>query len=278
MGDPIINNNYNNINSAYNLKFCAQNCQSLNVSIKSDKTMKKILALVKHGEDVIFLSDIRLNSNGNQHAAHDVEKKFFAKNYRFFHNSKTSSRGVGLAIKRDILKNVIATETDANNNFIIVKVELNSGTWLLGSVYGPNENDLGFFTDLGAAIERQNCDNTVIAGDWNCTWDPRPADQNLDVLNMAAIPSRQRSNCINQLASGLGLSDPYRILNPIKREFTYVPNARLNLNRSRIDYFLIKKDMSDNLIDCTISHSLTSTSFDHKKITLYMGKNKKKGL
>jgi exonuclease III len=107
---------------------------------------------------------------------------------------------------------------------------------VLGAVYGPNENDLEFFTDLENKLVSVNCTDfpTSIGGDWNATWDPRPANINGDVINMINIPSRARSEKINEIANRSGLTDPYRILHPVKKEFTYIPNARMNLNRSRI--------------------------------------------
>jgi uncharacterized protein (UPF0297 family) len=80
---------------------------------------------------------------------------------------------------------------------------------------------------------------------------------------------------LGQLAADTDMTDPYRVLYPIKKEFTYVPNARINLNRSRLDFFLIKKSLADQLIDCSIASSLSSTSFDHKKISLNLGSTKK---
>jgi exonuclease III len=73
------------------------------------------------------------------------------------------------------------------------------------------------------------------------------------------------------MAYRLGLTDLYRIKYPVKKEFTYVPNARMNINRSRIDFFLIKNDQIDTISDCGISPSLSSISFDHKKIFLKLG-------
>jgi predicted aspartyl protease len=58
----------------------------------------------------------------------------------------------------------------------------------------------------------------------------------------------------------------------VKQEFTYVPNARINVNRSRIDFFLIDTGMAEGLVDCKISSAVSSTSFDHKKINLTLGK------
>jgi exonuclease III len=89
---------------------------------------------------------------------------------------------------------------------------------------------------------------------------------------MIRIPSAQKSEAIIRLANNLDMTDPFRILYPVKKEFTYVPNARINLNRSRIDFFLMSKELANSLIDCSIGTALSSTSFDHKKIFLEIGK------
>jgi exonuclease III len=170
-----------------------------------------------------------------------------------------SSRGVGILINRNVFEQLLEEVTDFDNNFLLIKVKLSTGIWLLGAVYGPNDNNQAFFTDLGAGIRRLNCENKVIAGDWNCTWDPRPVDQNLDTINMASIPSRQRSLWLGQLAADTDMTDPFRILHPIKKEYTYIPNARTNLNRSRLDFFLVNKSMAEKIIDCSIASALSST-------------------
>jgi hypothetical protein len=65
----------------------------------------------------------------------------------------------------------------------------------------------------------------------------------------------------------------------VRKEFTYVPNARHNINRSRIDYFLISRDILTEVVDVGVYPHLSSTSFDHKKIKLAVGKeNKKKNM
>jgi exonuclease III len=153
--------------------------------------------LVGGKEDVVFLSDTKLNTEANPHALNDIEKKLFNLNYLIFHNSKGSSRGVAIIIKKDIFKSVLNSIQDANNNFLLLKVELVHGVVLLGTVYGPNNNDAQFFADLEAGIRNSACESVILAGDWNATWDPRPVNENIDVINMVAIPSQQRSLCIN---------------------------------------------------------------------------------
>jgi hypothetical protein len=130
-----------------------------------------------------------------------------------------------------------------------------------------------FFRDLEAGLDQFGCSNILIGGDWNATWDQRPAENNIDVINMANIPSR--TDQIKRIALKYRLTDPFRALNPVRQEFTYVLNARINLKRSRLDYFLISEDQLTNVAEASINPVLSSTSFDHKKIFLRLGKQAK---
>ena len=58
--------------------------------------------------------------------------------------------------------------------------------------------------------------NVILGGDWNATWDNLRVGKNLDVINMADIPSYVRSNSILKMADTLNLTDPYIIFYPNK--------------------------------------------------------------
>ena len=94
-------------------------------------------------------------------------------------------------------------------------------------------------------------ENVILGGDWNATWDNSRADKNLDVLNMTAIPSYIRSNAVLKMSGKLKLTDPYRIFYPDRRDFTFIPSAVGQNNRSRLDFFLVSESVSDKLVNCT---------------------------
>jgi hypothetical protein len=73
------------------------------------------------------------------------------------------------------------------------------------------------------------------------------------------------------MSERLGLVDAFRTLNPTAREYTYVPNAAMNINRSRIDFFMISERLAVQKFKAAISSGLISKSFDHKKISLEFG-------
>jgi exonuclease III len=93
---------------------------------------------------------------------------------------------------------------------------------------------------------------------------------------MASIPSKYRSEKIQELAGRFGITDPFRFKNPTSRDFTYIPNVNINRNRSRIDFFLISESMCRWVLKCEIEPALRSVVFDHKAVNLVMGNVSKK--
>ncbi len=271
------------------ISIASQNCLSLNISTRNNKTDLKILALTKSNHDIVLLCDIRLNSlkqSGYQKPAklvksaaiHDLEKKFKLKGYDFIHNSKSSSRGVGILIQSCKSYTIHNRSLDFNDNYILLDMSMDGFRFTIGSVYGPNRDEVEFFDNLKLDILnlRMNSNLIVLGGDWNATWDSNPTPVNIDVINMANIPSRRRSLQISALARSLSLTDAYRFLNPEKREFTFIPNILNNLNRSRLDFFLISENIVNDCKSSTIPHSLSSKLLDHKQITLSF-KSERKG-
>jgi hypothetical protein len=91
---------------------------------------------------------------------------------------------------------------------------------------------------------------------------------NPDILNMQDVPSAIHSRKIRDLCNRFNMADPFRILYPEKVDFSYTPWGNLRDNRSRIDFFLILKSISEIINDCYIKPSVQSKLFDHKAITV----------
>jgi hypothetical protein len=88
------------------------------------------------------------------------------------------------------------------------------------------------------------------------------------------IPSRERSVNVKRIAEKFNLSETYRYMYPNGRDFTYIPNALANNNRSRIDFLLASKNLLCNTKDTGIFTGKLTSLFDHKCIFLRIGKNK----
>jgi exonuclease III len=250
------------------ISLLSQNVQSLNISSMCKKTSKKIFSVTREKDEIIFLSDIRLNSSKQVSATLDIGKRFGFRGYNFIHNSTTNSTGVGILISNKLNVSIHNTYKDIDCNILLLDISVGRNRITLGSVYGPNADNEEFFTDISQMCERFGNRNIILGGDWNTTYDGRSNKLNIDTINMADIPSRRRSKWLQNMCTRHGLSDPYRHFYPDRSEFTYIPNAVANLNRSRLDFFLINQDLLITAKNCTISHHLDSILFDHKSVRL----------
>jgi hypothetical protein len=110
----------------------------------------------------------------------------------------------------------------------------------------------------------------VIGGDWNTTWDRRPIHNNIDVFQMAGLPNPKNSELLESMCTEFDLVDPFRVLYPLRRDFTYMPFGTVRLNRSRLDFFVMSSNLIPVLGDCKIASTVSGKMFDHKQVSLLL--------
>jgi exonuclease III len=160
---------------------------------------------------------------------------------------------------------------DVHENYYVMCITLKGVAYGIGSVYGPNQTSREFFRNLSSVIRdiyNSGIDNIIIGGDWNTTWDRRPIISNIDTFHMAALPNPKNSELLEELCAEFGLVDPYRVLFPFKKDFTYIPFGTVRLNRSRLDFFIMSGNLIKELSDCSIASTVSCKQFDHKSVTL----------
>ena len=242
--------------SVPNLKITSQNVRSFNLSVLSENTDTKIHAVVRSKGDIILLSDTRLNSEKNTVPVNSITKKLRFLGYNFLHNSITANRGVGILISKKLNYNILDRAEDDLGNFLLIKIKIDNTTLIIGSIYGPNINDnSNIYDELDIELNRLNTEKIILGGDWNCTVDCRNVDLNIDVLNMAGIPSKLRSEKVKNVFSKYKLTDPYRYFYPNKRDFTYIPGNLDATNRSRLDVFGVMETLVTKIGSCCISNA-----------------------
>jgi exonuclease III len=188
--------------------------------------------------------------------------------YKLFHNSTKNIRGVGILVKRNIPFKILNSLKDDHCNILILDMEFGRDRVTIGSLYGPNQNEETFFINLNSFLNRIQTPCLILGGDLNTTWDNRNVNDNLDIHAMINVPSIFRTNKLREICVNHNLTDPYRALYPNRKDFTFIPSAANNLNRSRIDFFLISFPLLEYVKNCTISHGLLSAHFNHKCINL----------
>jgi hypothetical protein len=157
---------------------------------------------------------------------------------------------------------------DPRDNYLLLDAKINNESVIFGSIYGPNDLDQDFFRALEDDILSLGPKPIIIGGDWNATYSCLRLDANPDIINMQALPNLAHSKLINSMSRRLNLTDPYRILYPYCNDYSYIPWSPLKLNRSRLDFFLISKNIALLVSDCDIKLALQSKLFDHKAIYL----------
>jgi hypothetical protein len=85
---------------------------------------------------------------------------------------------------------------------------------------------------------------------------------------MSAIPNEKHSKLLISFQLKFSLVDPFRILHPNRRDFSYVPRDTTKKNQSRIDFFLISKHWLTVLTKCQINISVQKKLFDHRAVTV----------
>jgi exonuclease III len=132
---------------------------------RNAKTYLKIEGITGKKPDVILLSDVRASNKGS-----DITKLMgLTRNgsYKLYLNSTRESRGVGIAIKRNIMHDIKNRyEGRDDNNLLMVDIVIKGRRITLGVVYGPNGNDIHFFRDIENKIAQWGND-CIIGGDFN---------------------------------------------------------------------------------------------------------------
>jgi exonuclease III len=229
------------------ITFASVNCNSLNMSsIGSLNHLLKVYGVTSLKADIVFLSDIRLCNQAGISNISELNSSFRTNphcSYRFFHNSHSNKRGVGILIKHTINFSVLAEERDEDDNILGLKIVIEGKELVIFSIYGPNHHNPEFFNTLRTCLTRLGNNNTVIGGDWNCTVCTDPPDSNIDVLNMQNIPNSRHSALLKKLCNDFEKSDPFRVKFPNRRDFTFFSKDQTKNSRSRLDFFIVSNSL-----------------------------------
>jgi exonuclease III len=246
--------------SISHLTFASINCNSLNMSEQSSiHHLIKLYGVVKLKTDIIFMSDIRLcNARGISNSI-KIENSFLTNpycSYRFLSQSSSNKRGVGILIKQKLNLRILQEERDPEDNYLALRVSTGEKEIIIGSIYGPNTHNPGFFDRLSESLIRLGDFPIVIGGDWNCTYSALPIPDNPDVLNMRSLPNKRHTDLLLNLCTNRELIDPFPARFTNRKEFSYTPSDPLKRNRSRIDFFLV----STNIMQMLQKSALTPQS------------------
>jgi exonuclease III len=171
---------------------------------------------------------------------------------------------------------IVSSATDIQENILMLRIKIRNVEMVIGAIYGPNldNNCLELFNFVSNTLNEWTNLPIILGGDWNATFSSLPIEENPKVLFMRQLPSITRSRNVGELCERFELTDPFRILHPDVRDFTYNPSGSIRKNRSRIDFFLVSNDLITKINSCTIAQGFCNKTFDHKPIFLSFKRKK----
>ncbi len=260
---------------------CSQNLNSLNLSTSNQERFKrKLTSVVSQNMDYVFLQDIRGNFDTRSDNLIKIEN-FLNNNafcrYNLHINANLDNRGTAILIKSSINYEVIDQFRDIENNYILILIKIDAKEYLLGSIYGPNhdsEADRAWYKKLFETIHdikrRRHLLTILVAGDFNTILSELQV-YNPDLIDSSSISQRGNQTIIKDSMNKIGLFDPFRLLFPDKIAFTW-QNFGKTGPKKRLDFFLFSDNISNKILDCSISNGTLDSNMDHSCIYAKIGK------
>ena len=220
------------------IRLLSLNTNSLNLStynktVNGAKCLKfksKIEAILSLDCNVYFLQDIRANNNIK------IMKNYLLNHpsgeFTIYENSSMDRRGVAILIKNDLNLKILNIIKDVEENYILIKAQLEDKCISFGSIYGPNTANEAFYINLTRDINALNADYNLIAGDFNVI------NSNIDRINYVGnVPGNQANKrFFSSFCDNTQLCDVFRMLYNDTLRFSY---RKYNSNyMSRLDLFL----------------------------------------
>ena len=132
-------------------------------------------------------------------------------------HGETNARGVIILISKRLQRKIKIDKTtkDTEGRWIITDITVDSKSYTLVNVYGPNEDDPEYFKKIIYELRNHECTNIVMGGDFNMVMDS-------DIDSVNRNPSHQRAReVLLQLCEEFDMIDCWRTLNPQKKLYTW---------------------------------------------------------
>lgn len=229
------------------LKICSWNVGGIHNPIKR----KKILSfLKKEGAHIALLQETHLSANEHSKLKRDWVGQVFSSSFT------SKSRGVAILINKHLPLSDVQTISDKSGRYVMLKGHLHGQLVSLLNIYFPPVQSIDFISQVMSLFADWICDNSVIAGDFNCYF-----SSVMDKSPSVQHPMPRRARAVSDTCSELDLVDTWRVLHPNDRAFTFYSGVHKTC--SRIDFVLTPKAALNNVKSCTIGDIIIS---DHAPI------------
>ena len=215
MGDHVKND--------LSLRFLSWNVKGMNRPVKRSRVFSHLKQL---RVDIAFLQETHLRVKDQLRVKPPWAQFYFHSNF------DSRARGVAILIHKNVQFSQTKVIVDTNGRYLIIVGSINHTPVILVNVYAPNFDNLEFANNLLMQIPNLNTHLLIFGGDLNCVVNP--------VLDRSSartsVPSAM-SKAFCEFMSQHKYSDPWRINNPLTREYSFFSHVHHTF--SRIDYFFV---------------------------------------
>ena len=182
----------------------------------------------------------------------------------FYSHGSSNSRGVAILIDRKYDIETISIERDQNGRYIIIHCKIHNTHIVLVNIYCPTKDNepeqQNFLKEILITLNEYLDYNWVIGGDLNTYLDFIKDKKGGKLENQSHY-----SKMWNSIIENYDLVDIWRIRNNEKLNYTWREKGRGGLVQSRLDYFIISKNLSYQVSHTSIKASIKS---DHSIISI----------
>ena len=177
--------------------------------------------------------------------------------------NSTNSKGVAILINNTFEYQITEFKTDQEGRYIILNLLINNLIPIqIINIYGCNNDNPEWFTNLFNIVDKQSADNVIITGDWNTALSEK------DTYNYQFQRNIKSRNIINSYIEKNKYIDIWRDQNKDQKRFTW--GTKKPFKKSRLDYFIISEDI---LTFNPKSEINTAYRSDHNTISLKLNVN-----
>ena len=187
------------------LKIISYNAQGLKGSWKRKKVLNWI---VKEQFDFLCIQESHIES----YSIADWKRDW--KGDIFYSAGSNNSRGVCILIRQDLEYTLISDYKDSNGRWLILVLKIDNIDYVLGTYYGPNEDNPSSVISFIERIDSIDCPNVILGGDFNFVMNIE-----LDKLGGNRTTNKKCREVVINWMEEQNMLDIWRIKNPKLRKF-----------------------------------------------------------
>ena len=231
------------------IRIISMNCRGLGDKVKRKDVLNY---MTQKQYSIMCLQDIHIDPSEEQRVINEWGSDAVICGY------KSNARGVGIFFNNNFEYSIKKVKKSESKGYIILELEIGDKSFLMVTLYGPNDDRPQFYQELLRDIVEFDLSSMILCGDWNLVM-----DQEKDTERYLHTNNPNAKRAVESMIADLSLCDVWRTQHEEERKYTYRQyNPR---KQSRLDFFLASEDLLGVITGTNIMGGYRT---DHSLVTL----------